>query len=49
MRRVLAVIRDGSGNLRVLDLTKDGIREQVAAATNKDLMESLFTREGMAY
>lgn len=49
VRRVLAVIRDGSGNLRALDLTKDGIREQVAAATNKDLMESLFTREGMAY
>lgn len=47
--RVLAVVRDTAGNLRALDLTQDGIGEKVAAATNKDLMESLFASEGMAY
>ncbi len=49
VRRVLAVIRDASGNLRALDLTKEGIGEKITAATNKDLMESLFASEGMAY
>lgn len=49
LRRVLAVIRDVRGHLRALDLTKEGIAEKVAAATNKDLMESLFAAEGMDY
>ncbi len=49
VRRVLAVIRDASGDLRALDLTKEGIGEKIAAATNKELMESLFASEGMAY
>jgi len=49
VRRVLAVIRDASGSLRALDLTRDGIAEKVAAASNKDLMEALFSSEGMAY
>lgn len=49
VRRVLAVIRDASGSLRALDLTKEGIGEKIAAATNKDLMESLFASEAMAY
>jgi len=49
VRRVLAVIRDNSGTLRALDLTADGVGEQVAEATNKELMEALFASEGMAY
>lgn len=49
LRRVLAVIRDAQGNLRALDLRKDGIADQVVAATNRDLMETLFASEGMSY
>jgi type III restriction enzyme len=49
LRRVLAVIRDTSGDLRALDLAQDGAIELVAAATNKELMESLFASYGMAY
>lgn len=49
VRRRLAVIRDSAGDLRALDLTRDGIAGKVAAATNKDLMEALFSSEGMAY
>jgi type III restriction enzyme len=49
VRRVLAVIRDASGSLRALDLTRDGIAEKVAEATNKEYMEALFSTEGMAY
>lgn len=49
LRRVLAVIRDARGDLRALDLRKDGIADKVAAATNKDLMETLFAAEGMSY
>lgn len=49
LRRVLAVIRDSSGSLRALDLRQSGIASKVAAATNKDLMESLFATDGTAY
>ena len=49
LRRVLAVIRNAQGNLRALDLTKDGMAERVASAPNKDLIESLFAAEGMTY
>lgn len=49
LRRVLALIRDGQGNLRALDLRKDGIADKLAAATNKDLMEALFVSEGTSY
>lgn len=49
VRRVLAVIRDSTGNLRALDLTAPGITEQVASATNKELFETLFTVRGMVY
>lgn len=49
LRRVLAVIRDAQGNLRALDLRKDGITQKVAAATNKDLLEALFASEGTSY
>lgn len=41
------MIRNARGDLRALDLRKDGIAEKVAAATNKDLMEALFAGEGM--
>lgn len=49
LRRVLAVIRDSSGALRALDLRQDGIAGKVTAATNKDLMETLFATAGTAY
>ena len=49
LRRVLAVIRHSSGGLRALDLRREGIAAKVAAATNKDLMETLFATEGTAY
>lgn len=49
VRRVIAVIADASGDFRALDLTQDGIAESVEAATNRDLMEALFTSSGMAY
>ncbi|WP_268793738.1 hypothetical protein [Mycolicibacterium fortuitum] len=32
-----------------LDLTKSGIDERIAAATNPNLIEAIFTAEGMAY
>lgn len=46
---MLAVIRDVQGNLRALDLRKDGIADKLVAATNKDLMEALFASEGSSY
>lgn len=49
VRRVLAVIRDAAGDLRALDLTQPGITEKIAAATNQDFMEALFSTDGMAY
>lgn len=49
VRRVLAVIKDSSGDLRALDLTKDGIGPKAAAAINGVSMEALFAAEGMAY
>jgi type III restriction enzyme len=49
VRRALAFIRDASGALRALDLTADGIDENVAMATDKDLMEAVFAAEGMTY
>jgi type III restriction enzyme len=35
--------------MRALDLTKDGVDERIAVATNKNLIEALFAAEGMAY
>lgn len=49
LRRVLAVIRNAAGDLRALDLTADGIGEKVAGAVNKELMEALFSSDGIAY
>lgn len=37
------------GVMRALDLTKEGIDERIAEATNKNLIEALFAAEGMAY
>lgn len=49
LRRVVAVIKDSKGTLRALDLTADGIGAKVAAATDGDSMEALFTAEGSNY
>ena len=49
VRRVLAVARTSSGELRALDLTADAIADKVALATNKDLLEALFASDGYAY
>ena len=49
VRRVFAVIKTTSGQLRALDLTADGIAEKVEAAVNKDLLEALFASEGVTY
>lgn len=49
VRRVLAVIKTTNGELRALDLTVDGIDVKIAAATNKDLLEAVFTSDGYAY
>jgi type III restriction enzyme len=48
LRLVLAVIKDASGEL-ALDLTKNGMTDKIAAATNKNLIEALFESHGMAY
>ena len=45
VRRCVAVVRDQHGDLRALDLTVEGIEQKIAAATNKDLMETLPTSE----
>ncbi len=47
--RVLAVIRDASGDLRALDLTAAGVGDRVAKATNEELREALFAAEGTAF
>lgn len=49
IRRVLAVIKTGAGEMCALDLTADGIAEEIAPATNKDLLESLFASRGVRY
>jgi type III restriction enzyme len=49
LRRVLAVIRDGSGALRALDLTTAGVGPRIAQATNRELLEGLFSSAGMHY
>jgi type III restriction enzyme len=48
VRRCLAVAQI-EGVMRALDLTKDGIDERIAAATNQNLIEAIFAAEGMAY
>jgi type III restriction enzyme len=48
-RRVLAVIKTATGELRALNLAADGIAEKVATATNRDLMEALFASNGLSY
>ncbi|SRX96063.1 type III restriction protein res subunit [Arthrobacter chlorophenolicus A6] [Mycobacterium shimoidei] len=48
VRRCLAVA-EIDGVMRALDLTKNGVDERIAAATNKNLIEALFAEEGMAY
>lgn len=49
VRRVLAVIRTSAGELRALDLTAQGVAERLRAASNRDLLEVLFTTSGVAY
>lgn len=48
VRRCLAVAKVG-GALRVLDLMSDGVDERLSVANNQNLMEALFTVEGMSY
>lgn len=49
VRRVLAIIKNTDGQLRALDLTVDGIAEKLVTAVNKDLLEALFSSEGVSY
>ena len=49
LRRVLAIIKTTAGDMRALDLTADGIAEEIEPATNKDRMEALFVSRGFAY
>ncbi|MFG3645101.1 DEAD/DEAH box helicase [Micromonospora sp. NPDC047762] len=49
LRRVLAVIITTAGEMRALDLTTDGIAEEIAHATNKKRMEAVFASRGFAY
>lgn len=48
VRRCLAITKI-DGSLRALDLTKDGIDERIATATNQNLIEAIFAAEGMSY
>lgn len=48
VRRCLAVLKIGD-QLRALDLTAEEIEAKVADATNKNLIEDLFERDGMNY
>jgi type III restriction enzyme len=48
VRRCLAIAKIGDA-LRALDLTADGIAERLSEATNQNLIETLFSAEGMAY
>ena len=49
LRRVVAVIKDSNGTLRSLDLTASGAAAKVAAASNRDKIETLFASEGSNY
>jgi type III restriction enzyme len=49
LRRVIAVSKVAGGGLRALDLRAPDMAEKVAAATNLDLLETLFADEGYAY
>lgn len=49
LRRAIAVVKMSGGPLRALDLSAEGMAERVAAATNLDLLESLFHDEGYLY
>lgn len=42
LRRVVAVIKDGSGRLRALDLRAEGVAEALDLATDQARVESLF-------
>ena len=48
VRRCLAVTKI-DGEMRALDLTKTGIDQRIAEATNQVLIEAIFAEEGMAY
>lgn len=49
LRRVVAVIRASNGTLRSLDLTRPGIGEKVAVATDDAKIEALFAEQGANY
>jgi type III restriction enzyme len=48
VRRCIAVVKIGD-KLRALDLTAEGIGDQIGAATNKNLVETVFESYGMDY
>ena len=48
VRRCLAVAKINNA-LRAFDLTSAGAEERIAAATNQNLIETLFASDGMAY
>ena len=49
VRRVIAVIEDSTRTLRALDLTARERGDQLATATDRNLMEDLFQEEGYVY
>lgn len=49
VRYAVAVIEDGSGTLRALDLTADGMAEKVAAAGDGGMIAALFEDLGTDY
>ncbi len=47
--RIVAVILDGSGEYRMLDLTDPTIQTEVAKVKNRDHIETLFNSQGAVY